>query len=91
MSIGYNPYYDNKEKTLEPYLIHDFEGDFYGEELRLLIAAHVRTDQIKFDSLDGLIDAIHWDIISSSKLLDEDPQYNQLKNHEHFESSGASL
>jgi len=31
MSIGWNPVYDNDEKTIEAFLIHDFEGqEFYG-------------------------------------------------------------
>ncbi len=31
MSIGWNPYYKNEEKTAEPWLLHDFDRDFYGE------------------------------------------------------------
>lgn len=31
MSIGWNPVFDNAEKTIEAYLIHDFAGEeFYG-------------------------------------------------------------
>lgn len=25
MSIGWNPFYQNKEKTAEPWILHDFE------------------------------------------------------------------
>jgi riboflavin kinase len=25
MSIGWNPFYQNKEKTAEPWVLHDFE------------------------------------------------------------------
>lgn len=31
MSIGWNPFYKNKQKTAEPWLLHDFDTDFYGE------------------------------------------------------------
>lgn len=36
MSIGWNPVYDNAEKTIEAFLIHDFAGEeFYGADLAL--------------------------------------------------------
>lgn len=28
---------DLQEKTCEPWLLHEFEDDFYGEELRLVV------------------------------------------------------
>jgi len=31
MSIGYNPYYKNSQKTIEPWILHEFDSDFYGE------------------------------------------------------------
>ncbi len=27
---GWNPYFDNAQKTAEPWLLHDFDKDFYG-------------------------------------------------------------
>lgn len=30
MSIGWNPFYNNEQKTAEPWLLHDFDEDFYG-------------------------------------------------------------
>lgn len=30
MSIGWNPFYKNEQKTVEPWLLHTFEKDFYG-------------------------------------------------------------
>ena len=34
LSIGWNPVYDNDQKAVEVFIIHDFEGkDFYGEKL----------------------------------------------------------
>lgn len=70
MSIGWNPYFDNTEKTIvsvlylnwrhlfryclfqtqdfiffqEPWLLHEFEDDFYGEELRLVIVGYIRPE-----------------------------------------------
>ena len=34
LSIGWNPVYDNPEKTIEVYLLHKFEDDFYDETLK---------------------------------------------------------
>lgn len=40
MSIGWNPFYKNTEKTAEPWLLHEFPEDFYGEQLRLAVSPH---------------------------------------------------
>ena len=70
MSIGWNPYFDNTEKTVvsvlyshfsyvysmlcskrlplqEPWLLHNFGEDFYGEELRLAIVGYIRPEVIE--------------------------------------------
>ncbi|RRT71825.1 hypothetical protein B296_00035098 [Ensete ventricosum] len=44
MSIGWNPYFDNTKKTIEAWLLHDFEDDFYGEELRLTMVGYIRPE-----------------------------------------------
>lgn len=60
MSIGWNPYFNNTEKTIEPWLLHDFDEDFYGEELRLVIVGYIRPEA-NFPSLETLIAKIHED------------------------------
>ena len=30
MSIGWNPFYQNELKTIEPWILHTFDTDFYG-------------------------------------------------------------
>ena len=32
-SVGWNPHYGNEEKSIEVHILHEFEQDFYGEEL----------------------------------------------------------
>ncbi|KAK3420067.1 hypothetical protein EUGRSUZ_G00852 [Eucalyptus grandis] len=59
-SIGWNPYFDNKEKTIEPWLLHKFDENFYGEELRLVIVGYIRAEA-NFPSLESLIAKIHED------------------------------
>ncbi|XLR10682.1 hypothetical protein S83_038620, partial [Arachis hypogaea] len=44
MSIGWNPYFDNKEKTIEPWILHKFDEDFYGKELWLIIVGYIRPE-----------------------------------------------
>ncbi|MCO5566878.1 hypothetical protein L7F22_020561 [Adiantum nelumboides] len=60
MSVGWNPYFDNAEKTVEPWLLHEFPEDFYGEELRLVVVGYIRPEA-NFPSLQALIERIHED------------------------------
>eukprot|EP00002_Diphylleia_rotans_P001629 TRINITY_DN10908_c0_g1_i1.p2 TRINITY_DN10908_c0_g1~~TRINITY_DN10908_c0_g1_i1.p2 ORF type:complete len:171 (-),score=29.04 TRINITY_DN10908_c0_g1_i1:591-1103(-) len=68
MSIGWNPFYHNTQKTMEAHLIHQFPGDFYGEHLRLCVVAYLRPER-NFPSLDALIQAIKLDIHSTTVAL----------------------
>lgn len=77
MSIGWNPYFDNTEKTIEPWLLHDFDEDFYGEELRLVIVGYIRPEA-NFPSLESLIERIHEDGRIAEEALDS-PVYARYK------------
>ena len=46
MSIGWNPFFDNSSKTIEPWLLRDFPDDFYDQELRLVVLGYVRPRRI---------------------------------------------
>ncbi|CAN1216530.1 Bifunctional riboflavin kinase/FMN phosphatase [Linum perenne] len=58
MSIGWNPYFNNTENTIEPWLLHEFDEDFYGEDLRLVIVGYIRPEA-NFETLESLIEKIH--------------------------------
>ena len=62
MSIGWNPFFENARKTVEPWLLRDFgkDGDFYGRELRLAVLGYVRPEA-NFASLEALVERIHRD------------------------------
>jgi len=54
-------------KTLEPWLLHDFgpvgsggdgTGDFYGEELRLVVVGYIRPEA-PFTTVEALVERIH--------------------------------
>uniref|UniRef100_K3WZB1 riboflavin kinase n=1 Tax=Globisporangium ultimum (strain ATCC 200006 / CBS 805.95 / DAOM BR144) TaxID=431595 RepID=K3WZB1_GLOUD len=68
-SIGWNPYFKNKEKTVEPHLLHKFESDFYGSKLKYLIVGYLRPEK-DFPSLDALVEAIQNDISQSDTWLE---------------------
>ncbi|KAI4312839.1 hypothetical protein MLD38_037629 [Melastoma candidum] len=79
MSIGWNPYFNNKEKTIEPWLLHDFEKDFYGEELCLVIVGYIRPEA-NFPSLEALVEKIHDDRRVAENALDL-PIYSKHRDH----------
>tara|TARA_B100000780_G_C20938175_1_gene374113 strand:+ start:140 stop:673 length:534 start_codon:yes stop_codon:yes gene_type:complete len=81
-SIGWNPYFDNKEKTVEPHIMHYDGEDFYGCRLKLLVVARLR-DEANFNSMEALIEAIQQDIRDTDKCL-EGEDYQVLANHDHF-------
>ncbi|CAK8535965.1 unnamed protein product [Lathyrus sativus] len=85
MSIGWNPYFSNKEKTIEPWLLHEFTEDFYGEELRLVIVGYIRPEG-NFPSLESLIAKIHEDRRVAERALDL-PMYSSHKNDSYLISS----
>ena len=52
-SIGWNPFFKNKTKTVEPYLLHRFRTDFYGAGIRLVLCGYIRPEA-DFTSLEVL-------------------------------------
>ncbi|CAI9087614.1 OLC1v1021725C1 [Oldenlandia corymbosa var. corymbosa] len=78
MSIGWNPYFNNTEKTIEPWLLHEFKEDFYGEELHLVIVGYIRPET-NFPSLESLIAKIYEDRGIAERALDL-PQYSEYKS-----------
>jgi hypothetical protein len=65
-----NPFYKNEKKTVEPHLLHTFPGDFYGQELRLIVSGYMRPE-MNFPSLESLIEAIHRDIATAAAELEK--------------------
>lgn len=85
MSIGWNPYFNNKEKTIEPWLLHEFTEDFYGEELKLVIVGYIRPE-VNFPTLESLIAKIHEDRRVAESAL-ELPMYSSHKDDSYLRSS----
>ena len=62
VSVGWNPVYDNAQKTLEAYLISDENlDDFYGQSMQVHLKRYIRPEAW-YDSFDALLIAISADI-----------------------------
>jgi riboflavin kinase len=70
ISIGYNPFYGNKDITIESHLIDYYDKDFYGEELSIHIVDKIR-DECNFKTKEELIQAIRNDIEYALKQLEK--------------------
>lgn len=84
MSIGWNPYFNNTEKTIEPWLLHDFNENFYGEDLRLAIVGYIRSEA-NFPSLESLVAKIHEDRDIAERAL-ELSLYNKYRDDPYLSS-----
>ncbi|KAL1829744.1 hypothetical protein DCAR_0209113 [Daucus carota subsp. sativus] len=82
MSIGWNPYFSNTEKAIEPWLLHDFDEDFYGEELHLAIVGYIRPEA-NFSSVESLVEKIHQDRRIAEAAL-ELPLYVKYKDDKYL-------
>lgn len=68
-NIGFNPTFtpDRKTQSLEAYLL-DFDRDIYGQQLKLEFVTRIR-DELKFESVDALIQKIGEDVEKTQEIL----------------------
>ena len=85
---GWNPYYKNEKRTVESYLCHEFEQDFYGADMRLLVCACIRP-QADFSSMDDLIKAIQADVDFGQEALSSSP-LEELQRDAFFTGDGGA-
>ncbi|KAI8124753.1 putative riboflavin kinase [Lucilia cuprina] len=83
MSIGWNPFYDNKEKSIETHILHEFNRDLYGCLLKVCIVGYLRPEQ-NFKSLEDLIACIKNDIAHAEDVLESNDVYKELQSHQFF-------
>ncbi|RHZ06931.1 hypothetical protein DYB37_004743 [Aphanomyces astaci] len=88
-SVGWNPFFQNKEKTIEPHLLHEFTSDFYGATLNLVLVGYLRPEE-NYPSLEALVDAIQADISQSRAWLDE-PHAQTFKADTLLQSTPSAL
>ncbi|KAJ2901386.1 riboflavin kinase [Zalerion maritima] len=71
MSLGKNPFFNNKERSLEVHILHLFVQDFYGCDLRVMILGYIRPEA-NYESLEGLVNDIRIDCEVARRSLDRD-------------------
>ncbi|XP_078040484.1 riboflavin kinase isoform X1 [Augochlora pura] len=71
-SIGWNPFYKNEKKTVEVHMLHKFENDLYGKQIKVIFLGYIRPEQ-DFSSIEELIAAINNDISVADKQLEQPP------------------
>lgn len=69
LSIGYNPYYKNTQRSIEIHILHNFPSDFYGATLSLIILGFIRPEY-DYVSKDALVEDIREDIRVAQRSLD---------------------
>lgn len=67
MSIGFRPTVDGKKRVIEVN-IFDFDEEIYGDTLKVFVKKYLR-EEIKFNSLEELVDQIGRDKIDSQQVL----------------------
>lgn len=77
-SIGLNPFYHNKHRTIELHLIHKFTRDFYGAQLKFNILGYIRPE-LDYTTKEALIDDINKDIIIAKRVLQTDEYRNFME------------
>jgi riboflavin kinase/FMN adenylyltransferase len=70
INIGYNPTFtdDRSAVRVEAYLL-DFDGDIYGSPIRLDLTHRLR-DEIRYDSVDALLEQLHRDVEAARSLAE---------------------
>ncbi|KAJ8711747.1 hypothetical protein PYW08_008701 [Mythimna loreyi] len=81
-NIGWCPFYQNKQMSVETHVMHKFDSDFYGSNLKVSLVGYLRGEK-NFNSLDDLIEAIKQDINNADEAL-ELPEAQLVKNNTFF-------
>lgn len=71
MSIGHNKFFQNPTRSAEAHILHEFETDFYGVEMRLLIVGFIREER-DYADLQDLIEDIRVDCAVARRSLDRE-------------------
>jgi riboflavin kinase/FMN adenylyltransferase len=67
ISIGYNPTFTESDAIrIEAHLL-DFDRDIYGSPIRLQLAHRLR-DELRFESVDALVEQLHRDVARTREL-----------------------
>lgn len=87
LSIGYNPYYKNTTRSIEIHILANFDKDFYGAELSLIILGFIRPEY-DYVSKDALVEDIREDIRISQRSLARE-RYQRFKDEGWLRGEGG--
>lgn len=88
MSVGWNPFYGNKTKSAEIYIMHKFSESahqFYGARIKLVILGYIRPE-LDYVSREALIKDIDMDVEVALRSLSR-PDYVKFKEDEFFQEA----
>lgn len=86
MSIGWNPFFKNMKKSMETHILHKFDSDLYGCNLKTCLLGYLREEK-DFSSIEELIKQIQSDVETAAKKLD-DAEMLKFKTHSYFSCIG---
>jgi riboflavin kinase len=88
LSIGYNPYYKNTQRSIEIHILANFPSDFYGATLSLIILGFIRPEY-DYVSKDALVEDIREDIRVAQRSLEREA-YGEWKGDAWLRGEGAN-
>jgi riboflavin kinase / FMN adenylyltransferase len=68
ISVGTNPTFDGRERTVEAYALDRDDLDLYGRHVAVDFAERLR-ETLKFDSVDDLVAQMHHDVDETRRLV----------------------
>ena len=69
ISLGRRPtFYESADSSLLEAYVLDFDGDLYGQAVKVRFVQHLRGEQ-KFDSVDELVAQIGRDVDETRRML----------------------
>lgn len=71
-NIGVRPTFDKGQRLVEVYIL-DFDGDLYDQVIEVQFVKRLRAE-IKFDSVNALIEQMKRDVAEARKVLNQDPK-----------------
>jgi len=86
LSIGYNPFYANKTRSIEIHILQHFHDDFYGASLNLLMLGYIRPEY-DYVSKESLIEDIKIDCDVAKNSLGR-AEYDRFKNDDWLKEFG---
>ncbi|MDO5060594.1 MAG: bifunctional riboflavin kinase/FAD synthetase [Actinomycetaceae bacterium] len=72
ISVGTNPQFSGKERTVEAHVLGRADLNFYGQAVVVEFVDRLRG-MLKFDSLEGLLEQMDADLIAAAKILGVTP------------------